>query len=353
MPDSNLPEQWKDSVRDNIRLGAELNTGFIFMNILAAIIASYGLLANSPAVIIGAMIVAMLLGPITGVSLALVDGDNKLLKGSLLTLVMGTLVVLGTAFIIGLVHIRIPITPEIMSRTSPNLIDLMVALAGGAAGAYASVSPRLSTAVVGVAIATALVPPLSSASILFAHGQPGLAMGAFFLAFTNMVAIQLVSSVVLWANGFRKASHAYKDSIFIFIKQNAISLALLLAMASILTASLHRAVGQDLFESATQTTLAKVINKITGTYLSEVVFEKESNNSMEVTTVVNAFVQGAQPPTGGQVAAVEAQLPKPEDGSQLELRTRFLETTLINRDGIMYEQMKLDSSGGIKGAINP
>lgn len=343
MPDSNLPEQWKDSVRNNIRQGAELNTGFIFMNILAAIIASYGLLANSPAVIIGAMIVAMLLGPITGVSLALVDGDNKLLRGSLFTLVMGTLVVLGTAFIIGLIHIRIPITPEIMARTAPNLIDLMVALAGGAAGAYASVSPRLSTAVVGVAIATALVPPLSSASILFAHGQPGLAMGAFFLAFTNMVAIQLVSSVVLWANGFRQASHAYKDSIFVFIKQNAISLALLLAMASILTASLHRAVGQDLFESATQTTLTKTINQLTGTHLAEVIFEKESNNSMEVTTVVNALVQGSQPPTGGQVAAVEAQLPTPEDGSQLELRARFLETTLINRDGVMYKTTALET----------
>lgn len=312
MPDSNLPEQWKDSVRDNIRQGAELNIGFILMNILAAMIASYGLLANSPAVIIGAMIVAMLLGPITGISLALVDGDNKLLMGSLLTLLMGTLVVLGTAFIIGLIHIRIPITPEIMARTSPNLLDLMVALAGGAAGAYASVSPRLSTAVVGVAIATALVPPLASASILFAHGQPGLAMGAFFLAFTNMVAIQLISSVVLWGNGFCKASHAYKESFFIFIKQNAISLALLLAMTSVLTASLHKTVGKDLFESATQTKLVKIVNKITGNHLAQVLFEKESNNSMKVTTIVNAFVQGTQPPTGGQVAAVETQLPTPE-----------------------------------------
>lgn len=79
--------------------------------------------------------------------------------------------VIVTAFTIGLLHRDIPITHEILARTAPNLIDLMVALAGGAAGAYASVSPRLSVALVGVAIATALVPPLASAIILFAHGE--------------------------------------------------------------------------------------------------------------------------------------------------------------------------------------
>ena len=141
------------------------------MNGMAATIASYGLLANSPAVVIGAMIVAMLMGPIVGISLALVDSDTKTLLKSLLSLLSGAVTVLATAIIIGALHKDIPMTSEILVRTVPNFLDLMIALAGGAAGAYATVSFRSSLALVGVAIATALVPPLSSASILLARGE--------------------------------------------------------------------------------------------------------------------------------------------------------------------------------------
>jgi uncharacterized hydrophobic protein (TIGR00271 family) len=124
------------------------------MNALAATIASYGLFANSPAVVIGAMLVALLMGPIVGVSLALVDSDAGILLKSLLSLLSGVVGVLVTAFIIGAVHKDMPITSEIIARTAPNFLDLMIALAGGAAGAYATVSFRLSLALVGVAIAT-------------------------------------------------------------------------------------------------------------------------------------------------------------------------------------------------------
>ena len=176
------------------------------MNVLAATMASYGLFANSPAVVISAMVVAMLLGPIVGVSLALVDIDMKFLLKSLTSLLVGVIGVMITAFVVGTVHKDMPITNEIMARTAPNLLDLMVALAGGAAGAYATVSPRLSIAFVGVAIATALVPPLSAASILFARGEIDLAFGALLLTFTNMVAIQFAASVVLWLSGFKRIS---------------------------------------------------------------------------------------------------------------------------------------------------
>jgi uncharacterized membrane protein len=72
-------DEWQERVRENIRQGAELNAAFVSMNALAATIATYGLFANSPAIIIGAMIVALLLGPIAGIALALVDSDLRLL----------------------------------------------------------------------------------------------------------------------------------------------------------------------------------------------------------------------------------------------------------------------------------
>ncbi len=151
---------------------------------------------------IGAMIVAMLIGPIMGMSLSLVEGDYRLTRSTLVSLVGGVVLVYATTFVIGLLHRDIPITPEIVARTSPNLLDLMVAVAGSAARAYAAVSSRLSVSLVGVAVATALVPPLCF-RILLGRGELGTALGAFELAFVNIVAIQAASAVVLWLVGFR------------------------------------------------------------------------------------------------------------------------------------------------------
>jgi len=111
------------------------------------------------------------------------------------------LIVLATAIVLGFVHKDVPTTHQMLERTSPNFFELMIALAGGAAGAYASISPRLSVAFVGVAIATALVPPLASCGLLLARGDFDLAEGAFLLAVMNIVAIQSSASFVMWASG--------------------------------------------------------------------------------------------------------------------------------------------------------
>src|SRR5205085_6580141 len=108
-----------------------------------------------------------------------------------------------TALGFGITHASFPLTPEIYARTAPNLLDLMIALCGGAAGAYATTSTRLNGAVVGVAIATALVPPLASSAICLAHGEFRLSAGAFLLSFANMVGIQVASSIVMWLSGYR------------------------------------------------------------------------------------------------------------------------------------------------------
>jgi uncharacterized membrane protein len=101
-------DQFREKVRQDIRNGAVCDVPYISMNVLAAVIACYGLLANSPAVVIGAMIVAMLLGPIMGAALALVDSDMALLRSALFTLLGGVLVVMTTASVLGLIHKRYP-----------------------------------------------------------------------------------------------------------------------------------------------------------------------------------------------------------------------------------------------------
>lgn len=337
---TSISQEHKDAVRETIRNGSALNVPYIAMNTLATIIACYGLLANSPAVVIGAMIVAMLLGPISGVGLSLVDSDMALLRRALLTLSSGAIGVLVAAFILGLVHRDVPITNEIMARTAPNLFDLMVALAGGAAGAYATVSPRLSVAFVGVAIATALVPPLASASILLARGEYQLGANALLLAVTNMVAIQFASSTVFWLAGFRRITRIRGVGLFTFMRREMISIVVLAVLAVVLTGNLQRVISREVFETSVRGVLGREIDASLGSYLVEVRFETAQD-----TTIVRAVVRGPNPPSPKQVGAVEDKLPPPPDHTALELRIRFVPTTIVDRNGVLYKDAEFGSSG--------
>lgn len=326
--------QWHETVREKIREDASSSKAHLLMNTLAATIASYGLLANSPAVVIGAMIVAMLLGPIVGVSLALVDSNAKTLLRSLLSLLSGAAAVLATAFIIGIAHKGMPITTEILARTAPNFLDLMIALAGGAAGAYATVSFRLSLALVGVAIATALVPPLSSASILLARGEFALAFGALELTIVNLVAIQFSASVVLWLTGFRRVTRTSGEPIAKFLKQNLLSIVILVALGVSLSVTSRHAIARQLFETKTRLTLQQEVDSSLGNHVSGVRFEKVPGE-----TIVRAVVRGPNPPSAKQVATMEAQLPSPPDGTSVALRIRFVQVMIISRDGPLHADM--------------
>jgi uncharacterized hydrophobic protein (TIGR00271 family) len=324
----------QEIMRETIHENTQLSGAYIAMNIFAATIASYGLLANSASGVIGAMIVAMLLGPITGTALALVDSDMKLLRTGLVTLLVGAIVVMAAAFVIGFFEKEIPITNEIMARTSPNLFDLMIALVGGAAGAYATVSPKLSVGMVGVAIATALVPPLSSASILFARGDFDLGAGALLLAFTNMVAIQFSSSVVMWLTGFRKMTDAHNLTVSGFLKHNSVSIFTLIILGILLTRNLHETVSQKKFEIETRGIIEQNINSVPSDYLAEMRFIKINGDS----TIIRAVVRSPNIYTAEQVRSLQEKLPQPPDHSTLELQIRNVEAITVTSKGILYQE---------------
>lgn len=328
----------REIVREGIRNASSLSIAYLLMNTLSTIIACYGLFANSPAVVIGAMIVAMLLGPISGVALALIDSDSALFQKALLTLTSGVLGVLLTAFLIGLIHRDIPLTNEIMSRTTPNLLDLMIALAGGAAGAYATASPRLSVGLVGVAIATALVPPLSASSILLGRGEYELAFGAFLLAFTNIVAIQLASSVVLWCNGFRGLLDSEKKTALDFVRRNIVSLLVLAALALTLTTNLQKVITKQNYENQVRQVLSQEIKAFPGSHLAEVRFETKSKEAL-----IRAVVRGPNQFTANQIGEIATKLPQPSDGYRNELRVRFVQTTVLNREGVLYNDAEFEN----------
>ena len=322
----------QDAIRGRIREGAELNIPYLLMNTLAATIASYGLFANSASAVIGAMIIAMLLGPVAGTALALVDGDTGGLIKALGSLLAGIGCVIAISLVLGFVHADIPLTDEIMARTTPNLRDLMIALAGGAAGAYATISPRLSAGVVGVAIATAMVPPLCAGSILFTRGPFSLGLGAWLLTFTNIVAIQFASSVVLWLSGFHRIVPVAGSGFTSFLRSNMISLVVLILLTIVMTANLRHDVQTQVFENRVRETLQGAIDKTAGRYLSEVRFA-----AGEKGTIIRAIVRGPKAPTPGEVATLATSLPAAPDGKPLDLRVRFVFTQTITPTGLLYQ----------------
>lgn len=320
------------STRKSIKTNAIFSWSYFFMNILSTIIATYGLLANSSAVIIGAMIIALLLGPIIGMGLSVADHDVKLLRQSLITLIYGCCGVFITAYIIGLIHYNISLGTEVISRTFPNLFDLMIALAAGAAGAYATISSKLNIGIVGVAISTALVPPLAAAGLLISRGEYANGMGALLLVFTNMVAIQFATSAMLWIDSAQKESKKENFNLKSFIKINSFSIIILLILAILLTNNLQNVVSKQLFESSTTSVLEKEIPISIGNYLAETRFDKN-----ETTTIVTAVIRGSNVPLKEEIAILENKLPAPPDNSEIELRIRYIDTLTINKYGILYQ----------------
>jgi len=167
-----------------------------------------GLLVNSPAIIIGAMLVAPLMSPIIGIGLASLTGDERLIKDSVTALFLGALLAVIISSLITLLNINLPfiildeVPGEVMSRTRPGPIDLAVALAGGSAAAFALAMPNISAALPGVAIATALMPPVCSIGVGLAMGRVDVAGGALLLFLTNAVTIAFAATAVFFVLGF-------------------------------------------------------------------------------------------------------------------------------------------------------
>ncbi len=186
-----------------IRDGAQPKVDFFVMMGLSSAIATFGLLQNSAAVIIGAMLVAPLMAAIFGLSLGIVRGDVRLLRRAASATARGMALAIGAAVLLTFIIPEQQLSNEIILRTHPNLLDLGVALASGAAGAYALCRKDVSTALPGVAIAAALVPPLATIGIGLARWHGEVAGGALLLFVTNLVAIGGTGGIVFLWLGFR------------------------------------------------------------------------------------------------------------------------------------------------------
>jgi uncharacterized hydrophobic protein (TIGR00271 family) len=184
------------------------------MLLLSVVIATFAVLQDSTAVVIGAMLVAPLMVPILGAAAAIVNGEQHRVGGDLLLVLLGVLASIGLAFIIAKwTPAIVPLTSnsQVTSRVNPNIIDMGIALAAGAAGAFATVNKRVASSIAGVAIAVALVPPLAVVGVTLEAGRYDDAGGAFLLFSTNLVAILLAAVAVFVLSGYTSAVRLHEN----------------------------------------------------------------------------------------------------------------------------------------------
>lgn len=188
-------------VVDHVHEEGVLSGRYLFMTAMSCGIAILGLLLSSPAVVIGAMLISPLMGPIMLMGFSLSILELAALRQSIVTLAAGTVLALATSFLIVFLSPLTDVTPEIIARTRPNFFDLLVAVFSGLAAGYAVIHRKGET-IVGVAIATALMPPLAVTGYGLATAQFQIAGGAFFLYMTNLLAIALSVTVLSRFYGF-------------------------------------------------------------------------------------------------------------------------------------------------------
>jgi uncharacterized hydrophobic protein (TIGR00271 family) len=256
-----LARRWREEVisgvdhRDvigRVREDAGWSVHFAVMTILSAGIAVLGLLLSSPAIVIGAMLISPLMGPIVGAGFAIATFDAAEIRRALWALAAGVVLAIFFCAAIVLLSPIQTVTSEIASRTRPNLFDLLVALLAGLAGTYAVIRGRHG-AIVGVAIATALMPPLAVMGFGLATANWAVLSGSSLLFFTNLMTIAAAAAVLARVYGFATDLSPHQTRLQLFM-----ILGSLLVLAVPLGLSLKKIAWEAFATSEAKTTIAAV-----------------------------------------------------------------------------------------------
>ncbi|MBD2387473.1 DUF389 domain-containing protein [Cylindrospermum sp. FACHB-282] len=207
------PEQLQQLHKD-LLAESSLDSAYIILIISSCAIASFGLLSNSAAVIIGAMIVAPLMLPIRGLAFGALQADVSLFRKGVIAVAVGTLLAVAIAYCLGLL-VQLPnYGSEVLARSEPTLLDLGIAVAAGGISGYAKIEPRISGSVAGTAIAVALMPPICVIGLGLAQGNWELSLGATLLYLTNLLGITLSCMLTFLVAGYTSMARARQPLIW-------------------------------------------------------------------------------------------------------------------------------------------
>jgi len=202
-----INEDRQRKVYNEIKESAQGDFDFFVLTIFSGIIITLGLVVDSSAVVIGGMLLAPLVWPILSLSLGIVKGRSKLVQNSSFTLLRSTLLIFVIAIIIGVISPSYALKgTEFLSRTSPTIFELFIALAAGFIGAFVIAYPKIGAAIAGVVVAAALVPPIAVMGVSVAHSNISLAGGAFILYLSNLIAVTFSASVLFFIARFKGPS---------------------------------------------------------------------------------------------------------------------------------------------------
>ena len=179
---------------------------YLVLLISSCLIATFGLIVDSAAVIIGAMIIAPLMQPLRGFAFGILEGDTDLIRSASLSVFVGTVIGVLFSYLAGLTMSLPEYGPQVLARTAPTLVDLLIALAAGVIAAVAKVRPEVGDALPGTAIAVALMPPLCVVGLTLSQGQYEHAWLAFLLYLTNLLGINFACMVVYVVAGYTQSS---------------------------------------------------------------------------------------------------------------------------------------------------
>jgi uncharacterized hydrophobic protein (TIGR00271 family) len=303
---------------------------FYVMVAISTTIAAYGLLANSAAVVIGAMLVAPLKGPIFGIALALTVGNNRFLRSAASAETLGVALSVALGAAIGSAPLSLGFGSEILARTQPTLYDIIVALASGLAGAYALLDERISPALPGVAIATALVPPLTTCGLCLASARWEWALGAFLLFGANFLSIELAAALVFSLFGMARVEAQPTAALGYVLRRFWLSLALLAVVAVMMTQTLLGLIAERRLSSTIEKTLSQELRSSVGAALSGFRTEKRGAGLEVVATVLTP--QEFEP---AQVARIEEALRR-QVRSEIHLIVRSLLSRDADRSGVVF-----------------
>jgi uncharacterized membrane protein len=223
---------------------------------------------------------------------------------------------------LGWLNRDLPLGQQLLARTTPNFLNLMIALTGGAAGAYAAASPKVSSAAVGVAIATALCPPLTTCGILMAHGHPQLAAGALLLFTTNLTAIAFAAMVTFLIMG-----HRATWTVGVRSSMRMVPLATLLVLGVYLFGVFRQTVEHASLRKGVESALQLGLGEVPGTWLVEVRLTTEQGRR-----VAFAVVRTPKPLPRDIVARLDDAIDKAV-GRDVSLHVRSVLVEEMTREG--------------------
>ncbi len=200
----------RDELYNDLCRAARLDIVYVVMVALSTVVAAVGLVRDDVAIVIGAMVIAPLLGPNIALSLATALGDKGLVRTSLKAIAAGVTVAALVSLVIGLVVNVDPATPALVARSNPGLGDVLLGLCAGAAGALAFTT-GVPAVVVGVMVAVALLPPLVTAGLLVGAGHVGPATGALTLCLANVTCINISAMATFYIQDVRPRTWWEKD----------------------------------------------------------------------------------------------------------------------------------------------